>query len=87
LQNWSLDRHHKPLNVLRSRISALGRSISLPKEGMSGAAAETRAASLTAEIDDFRNKIGTKPTSRDVGSVGAKGPKADIRPKGQNRRE
>jgi hypothetical protein len=59
LQNWSLDRHHKPLNVLRSRISALGRSISLPKEGMSGAAAETRAASLTAEIDDFRNKIGT----------------------------
>jgi hypothetical protein len=29
---------------------------------MIGAAAETRAASLTAEIDDFRNKIGTKQT-------------------------
>jgi hypothetical protein len=33
------------------------------------------------------SQFGTKPTSRDVSSVGAKGPKADIRPSGQNRRE
>jgi hypothetical protein len=30
---------------------------------------------------------GTKPTSRNVGSAGAKGRKADIRPSGQKRRE
>jgi hypothetical protein len=43
--------------LARQVISALGPSISLPEEGMIGAAAESRVLSLTAEIDDFRNKI------------------------------
>jgi hypothetical protein len=72
-------------------------TIPLPKRSLRGL--RTRTLSLSAHtqmpwpggfwpLTTFAQvSFGTKPTSRDVGSVGAKGPKADIRPSVQKRRE
>jgi hypothetical protein len=67
-RSWSLDRHQRPMHVLRSRCHGsvpFDPASPLGKERMVRAVPRDRAGSL-ATIADFCNKIGTKRTNRDV---------------------
>src|SRR6266498_213342 len=80
-RGWSLDRHQRPMHVLRSRCHGsvpFDPASPLRKERMVRTVPRGRASSLAATIADFCNKIGTSRTSGDVRLESAKWAKADI---------
>ncbi len=80
-RSWSLDRHQRPMHVLRSRCHGsvpFDPASPLRKERMVRTVPRGRASSLAATIADFCNKIGTKRTCRDVCYLSAFGGKTDI---------
>src|SRR5262245_15496387 len=65
LRSWSLDRHQRPIHVLRSRCHGsvpFDPASPLRKERMVRTVPRHRTSSLAATIADFCNKICHKPT-------------------------
>src|SRR6266536_4457961 len=89
-RGWSLDRHQRPMHVLRSRCHGsvpFDPASPLRKERMVRTVPRDRASSLAAKIADFCNNIGTKRTYRDVCYLSAFGGKADISQRSPDNRD